>query len=109
MRYWSLIIVLCIVSPVMADQAANGSNGINSRVTGLDGSGGCCVIGQVENQRPGKAGYDSPSNSVSNTVPIGIFFQTAGGQDAANSSNIGNHPTSVANLMIGDVTLPTYE
>jgi len=115
MRYGSLIIVLCMVGRAVADQMANGSNGVNARVTGLTGAN--IPIGQVENERPGKAGYDSNSNSASNTSPTGVFFQTTGGLDSANS-HIGDHPTGVANVMIGQSTsltgqtavdYPTYE
>jgi hypothetical protein len=120
MRNWTFIIVLCIASRAAADQAANGRNGVNAQVTGLTGGGGRGVIGQVEDRRPGKALYDSNSNSASNTFPAGVFFQTSGGQDAANSLNIGNHPTGVAGVMIGqngsltgrtdtDVSYPLYE
>ena len=40
MSKWTFVIVLCVSDRVFADRAANGSNGINARVTGLDGSGG---------------------------------------------------------------------
>jgi hypothetical protein len=102
MRYASVFFVLCIAGRAAADQAANGSNGVNARVTGLTGAN--VPIGQVENKRSGKAGYDSNANSASNTSPIAVFFQTAGGQDSANSGNIidptlgESHSTGVARL-----------
>jgi hypothetical protein len=123
MRYCSFIIVLCIVSRAAADQAANGPNGVNARVTGLTGGAGYGVIAEVESDRPGKAGYDSASNSASNTAPNGVYFQTSGGQDAPNQHILDPqtntpHATGVANIMIGQngsltgrtgVDYPAYE
>jgi hypothetical protein len=63
MRFRSLLIMLCIVSRASADQAANGSNGVNVGVTGLTGAN--VPIGEVEDDRSGKAGYDSNTNSAS--------------------------------------------
>ena len=107
MHYMPLILALCMVSNAAADQAANGSNGVNARVTGLTGLN--VPIGQVENWRSGKAGYDNNANSASNTIPFNVFFQTTGGQDASNQHIIDpgrgySHSTGVANIMIGQST-----
>ncbi len=107
MRSGSLIIVLCIIGRAAADQAANGSNGVNARVTALTGAS--VPIGLVEDDRSGKAGYDSNANSASNTAPSGVFFQTSGGQDSQDSHIYDfetgyPHATTVANVMIGQST-----
>jgi hypothetical protein len=84
MRYGPFIVLLCIVSRAAADQAANGANGVNAKVTGLSGTN--VPIAVVEDDRSGKAGYDSPANSASNTAPTGVYFQTGGGQDSASAA-----------------------
>src|SRR4051794_4982455 len=109
MRYGSLVITLLFAGSAFADQAANGPNGVNARVTGLTGTD--VPVGMVESDRSGKAGYDSDANSASNTVPAGVFFQTSGGQDSPNSHiydpQSGPHGTGVANVMIGGSTSVT--
>lgn len=72
------------------DSFTTGPKGIDSRATGLDGTG--ILIGQVENQRSGKSNYDNAANSASNTVPAGVYFQGQGGQAPPNFG-IDDHAT----------------
>ncbi len=102
MRFSSLASLLIIVSArsTFADYATLGANGINSLVTGFNGSG--IRIGQAEIGRPGKPLYDTDqTNYASNTVPNAVYFQTGGGFDAMDSAHIFAHATQVAALMIG--------
>ncbi|WP_442484443.1 S8 family serine peptidase [Aeoliella sp. SH292] len=78
--------------------------GINSEVTGLDGSG--VLIGAFDFLRSAKAGYetgDDPPNFSANTIPTGVYFGTGGGMDPANSGNSDPHATNVAQVMIGKI------
>jgi hypothetical protein len=91
---------MLVANVAFGDAASVSPLGINSAITGLDGSG--VLIGQVEPARSGKDGYDNDDNSASNTAPAGVYFQTSGGMDPPNSSNIGEHATVVAGIMIAD-------
>lgn len=94
MKYIALVAALLVGGVVHA--AKRDSSGINSNRTRLDGSG--VWIGQVENGRSGKAGYDDPEFSASITIPEHISdFQGAG----KNSVGIAWHATAIAGIMIG--------
>src|SRR3972149_912738 len=93
-------LILLIAGRAFADSATLGANGIDSEATGLDGTG--ILIGQAETGRSGKDGYDDGAHSASGTTPTGVYFRTSGGMDSANSSNITDHATGVAGIMIGD-------
>lgn len=92
-----------------ADTASVGPNGINSKITSLDGTG--IEIGQLEEKRPAKFNYDTDDlvppftkRVASNTSPTKVYFGPSGGinsQDPVNSSNIGIHATEVAQIMVG--------
>jgi hypothetical protein len=73
MRYPSILLML-VANPALADFLTNSRFGIDSTVTGLDGTG--IQIGQAEGSplgideggRSGKAGYDDAAHSASNTT-----------------------------------------
>src|SRR4051812_14804521 len=95
-----LVSLLLYARQAVAGLDTLGPDGINSLITGLNGSD--VPIGQVETFRPGKPLYDTDQTKyASNTVPTGVYFQTDGGFDAMDSANIFDHATSVAALMIG--------
>jgi hypothetical protein len=67
------ILFATFANTAFASSTTIGPEGINSKTTGLDGaiSGGAFGVGlgQLEDYRSGKAGYDDPEMSASNTVP----------------------------------------
>lgn len=95
---YSLLFLLLTTTAAKSDEDSIGTLGINSKGTGLDGSG--VLIGQAEPTRSGKAGYDDADHSADNVFPAGVYFQLAAGMDAMNS-HIDDHATSVAGIMIG--------
>lgn len=97
---WSLCIVISFLTgSAFADNNTIGPDGVDSAVTGLTGAG--VLVGQVDIGRSGKFGYDSPAKSAMGTVPTGVYFRTSGGQDSADSSNVTEHATLVAGIMVG--------
>jgi len=91
---------------VLADARTIGPDGIDSKSTGLDGSG--IEIGQVEPGRSGKPGYqilpNPPEPAASNTNPAGVYFRAAPGMALPDEAD-GDHATQVAGIMIGDNTV----
>jgi len=106
MRYLSIIIVGCVAATARGDIVSISQFGIDSKATGLDGTG--IQIGQAEGQPPGfdgggrsgKAGYDDAAHSASNTIPAGVYYQLQNGQ-ALQNFRVGEHTTRVAGVMIG--------
>lgn len=77
--------------------AITDQNGINSDVTGLDGTD--VQLAQIEIEgRSGRWGYDSAANSNSQTTPFGVYIGTGG---SSPNNNVSDHATWVAGLMIG--------
>jgi len=99
MRYLSLVVVLYAGYAQAASYTID-ANGINSKTTGLDGSG--VRIGQAEPGRPGIAGLDQFNLAAENTFPTQVYRQSpsSGGVDGVNSLNIDDHATGVAGVMI---------
>jgi hypothetical protein len=65
-------------------------------------------IASVEQYRSGKAGYDSADFSAPNTVPWGVYVNN--GQNAPADTDVADHPTEVAGVMIGNTDAgATYE
>lgn len=103
-RYLSVLLVV-ITTTAFADAVSNSDYGIDSTVTGLDGTG--IQIGQAEGSPPdageggrsGKAGYDDAEHSASNTIPAGVYYQTTSGQITQNFE-VSSHATKVAGVMI---------
>jgi len=93
----TLVIALTVAmnDPVFADGPSTGVNGINSQGLGLTGAG--IGIGQVEEDRPGKPGFDNVANSHPNVIPVGVFVQNGA---AVANANTGNHAEQVAGVMI---------
>jgi hypothetical protein len=88
MRYY-FVAILLVASTAWADTASVGPNGVNSKASGLDGTG--IEIGQVENGRSAKNGYDTgdltdPNNPIlrvaSNTIPKGVYVGSSGNINA---------------------------
>jgi subtilisin family serine protease len=72
-------------------------DGINSTITGLDGSSpltGNIVIGEADEARSGKPGFDDFANSAIHTDPFVVL----------GPGSPGLHPTEVAGYMIGSST-----
>ena len=98
------LLLLVFANGAFADQRSIGPNGINSSVTGLNGSSPintAIVIGQAEEYRPGKPGYDDPSFYASNTKPYSVSHGNVGTAPGMNLFVL-EHPTEVAGVMIGD-------
>jgi hypothetical protein len=81
-----------------ASSASIGEDGINSLSLGLDGTG--VLIGQVEDGRSGKQGYDGDGFASPNTFPTGVYFGEFVGMDDPND-HVETHATEVAQVMIG--------
>lgn len=96
-----LSVALAWGTNAFGSQLTNNADGINSLVTGLDGSG--VLIGQFEGARAGKFGFDDNSITAPNTVPFGVRFGNSAGVDSANSGHTGEHATLVAQVVIGGV------
>ncbi len=100
MRYFALML-LFVTETVLADALTIGSDGIDSKSTGLNGEE--IVIGQIESGRAGKPGYATPPNpaepSASNTKPEQVYFRTL---IADPGEAVTGHATRVAGVMIGD-------
>jgi hypothetical protein len=92
------ILLVVMAKPIFADDITIGPNGIDSKATGLDGSG--IEIGQIEGGRSGKPNYGVPPEpSASNTDPRQVYFRTS----VANADESEDeHATIVAGVMIGD-------
>jgi len=103
MRYFLLIVALCVTASAFGDNNTTGPDGIDSTVTGLTGAG--VLIGQGGVGRSGKFGYDMPNMSAMGTVPQGVYFRTSGGQDPPDSSHITEHETLVAGIMVGQASV----
>ncbi len=99
MKTKSLLLSLCLTSTAFGSLSSIDERGINSQGLGLNGLG--ITIGQAEEGRPGVNGYDSDSNSASNTNPSGVYHLLDGGLDLPNSAHIDEHATLVAGNMIG--------
>ncbi len=99
MRYLALAFLFVSSTAYGASYTVN-RNGINSKVTGLDGTG--IRIGQTEIGRPGKADKDAFNFSAVNTIPEQVYFQlpSSSGVDFANSLLVADHATGVAGTMI---------
>jgi hypothetical protein len=97
------LVLVCALSAEAAFDTINGF-GINAfaidNLNGgfLDGTG--ILIGQGESARAGKHEYDPPENTVSNTIPAGVYFSTDAGMAGPNE-NLGPHATTMAEVMIG--------
>ncbi len=100
MRYAAIVVILA-ANTALASSFSISEFGIDSKSTGLDGTG--VEIGQVEPSRSGKAEYDAPADSASNTKPAGVYFQGVGGMDSP-GGHVDDHATRVAGVMIGDAT-----
>lgn len=96
--FYSMLFLLLTTTVAKSDEDSIGPLGINSKGTGLDGSG--VLLSQSEPTRSGKAGYDDADHSADNVSPAGVYFQLAPGMDAKNN-HIDDHATSVAGIMIG--------
>jgi subtilisin family serine protease len=101
MRYLSILSML-VVSTAWCDITSIGEDGIDSKVTGLDGTG--IQIGQVEQGRAGKPGYDV--HFAANTIPTGVYVRGASGMASPNFgvNALDPHATQVAGVMIGKDT-----
>ncbi len=95
MRYVSIILTL-LANTAWASSLTIGSFGIDSKSTGLDGTG--IEIGEVDITRSAKADYDDPENSASNTIPSQVYYRTGTVQP---NDRIDVHATTVAGVMIG--------
>ncbi len=99
-----LLLVLVLASSAFGDQISVGPNGINSTITGLNGSSPlteAIVIGQAEDYRAGKPDYDSdPIFYASDTRPYGVWYGSVGSAPGVNLFS-RDHPTEVAGVMIG--------
>jgi hypothetical protein len=99
MRYLPFAFLI-VVGSAWADDDSISENGIDSAVTGLDGSG--IALGTSEAGRSGKAGYDTDADKhASNTTPAGVYVGTMSGMDSPNSFAVFEHATLVASTMIG--------
>lgn len=93
----SLFLLLLLTSPTSG--AILSPNGINSSGLNLDGTG--VWLGQIEDARAGKAGYD-PTYFVPGTVPAEVYFsEVNSGHVAGPNSLVSDHATWVAEQMIG--------
>jgi subtilisin family serine protease len=95
---WMLSVAITLLAtPVSrASEETLGPNGINSLVTGLNGSG--VPIGQVEDDRPGVHGYDTAADCCNqHVVPAGVFVQD---RTANVNESIHEHALWVASVMI---------
>ena len=105
-----LFVVLALTaSTAFGSGSTIGTGGINSKSTGLDGTG--IQIGQAEDARSGKAMYDDAGHSASNTIPTKVYIGTTTSESSANSyGDITEHATLVAGIMIGNTAAGTqYE
>jgi hypothetical protein len=109
--------IACIGNVATADSITISQAGINSKITGLDGSYGAngailkVAIGLAETWRAGKHGYDSADFSAPNTVPEGVYSQSQGFTMAdVDEYVVGDHATEMAGVMIGNTNAgATYE
>ena len=98
-RYLGLLAVI-VSNTALASSVTIGPDGINSKATGLDGTG--VQIGQGEEKRSGKAMYDDAAHSAPNTFPTGVYFSTTTVMDDPNDFGTTSlHATEVAQVMIG--------
>lgn len=103
MRYFAALVL--IPSIAYADSASNGPLGINSGWTlpgGVKILGQGVGLGQVENFRPGKPGFDVLLDYNVAVKPFAVYND---GLSANPGDAIDNHPISVAGVMIADSTL----
>ena len=96
----STIALLSTISTfVYADSDSIGANGINSSVlTGLSGNN--VRIGQVELGRTGGANFDTTAINHHDQIEIAQAYEDSGTDTANNTSNIAEHPTAVAGVMV---------
>lgn len=100
------LLLALLANTAFADSRTISNIGIDSKVTGLDGSMEDALlpvnIGQAERLRSAKAGYDLPENSAPNTVPFAVYYQSTAVEASPNDA-IGDdgHATEVAGVMIG--------
>ena len=96
------LVFLCgVASPLYGGQESIGPSGINAASLNLTGNG--IDIGQVEDFRPGKTGFDTDAMCCNTTiVPTGVFVRD---MDAGMNASIDEHAIWVAGVMIStDVT-----
>jgi len=106
MRSLSLVAFGFLVTVAFGSEVSVGPNGIDSAATQLNGSG--VLIGQVEQQRSGKADKDDEDHSAPNTFPERVYFVGTSGEIGANIG-VDIHATLVAETMIGkDTSGNTY-
>jgi hypothetical protein len=72
MRTLFVAVVILCAGNILASDYTKGINGIHSDVLPLDGTG--VNIGQIENTRPGKPGFDDPAGTYFKITPTGIYF-----------------------------------
>ena len=100
MRCLLVLLILAIATPAWSASYTISDRGIDSEATGLDGTG--IPIGQVEDGRSALWGYDSPSLSIRNVFPTGIYVTGMGGMPPANFGVLDDeHASLVAGVMIG--------
>jgi hypothetical protein len=85
-------------SLALADGPSTGANGINSQAVPETGNG--ARIGQVEQTRPGKPGFDNAANSNADVAPFQVFLK-AGPATANGAGEMDVHAEEVAGVMIG--------
>jgi hypothetical protein len=95
-----------ITTPLFADIATIGSDGIDAIGIGLDGSG--IEIGQLESGRSAKPMLDDADLVIQNTDPTGVYIRTDSGTAGANSA-VTPHATLIAQIMIGDVASGVFQ
>jgi hypothetical protein len=98
---WSLLLVLVIAESAFGDSDTISPDGIDSVSTGLTGAG--VLIGQGNQGRSGKFGFDMPDKSAMGTVPVQVYYRT--GTDTADSDNIALDDTLGASIMIGTASV----
>lgn len=100
MRYLSIAWLL-VVNTAFGNSYSIDENGVNSKITGLNGSG--IEIGMLEQGRSGKAGFDNNMLSSDNTFPVQVYVEgMLDGPNNATSIQIGDfHATQVAQVAIG--------
>jgi len=100
------LVVANISSASLAAMVTIGPAGIDSKDLPLNATevltGKDILIGQLEDGRPGKPGFDNlPVSYASDVKPTEVRGPN-GQVDSKDSSNITNHATGVAGVMIGD-------
>ena len=103
MRLLLILFVFLWANTGWADAITITDAGVDSKVTGLNGTG--IAIGQVEVWRSGKWGYDPVSLSTSDITPTGVYVQGTSGM-ASPTFGINTddaHATEVAGVMIASL------